>query len=115
MAADIWPKDWTLYRQEPKEYFRRFDTFVKAAEEKMYWSRAQPFLVYGRGAGPGWESRNKWGNPKSKTIAFMRKYVEDVVGRLQRLPRHLDVGTSGNEYSLESTCPTPPIIVHRLP
>jgi len=114
MAGGYWPKDWALYRQDPEEYFRRFDRFVKAAEEKglglvpsLFWyTAAVPDLVG--------EPRNQWGNSRSKTMAFMRKYVEDIVGRYRNSPA-IWMWELGNEYSLDVDLPNaadhrPPVI-----
>jgi hypothetical protein len=104
MAGGFWPKDWKLYREDKEAYFRRMDAFVKAAEEKgiglipsLFWYDACiPDLVD--------EPRSQWANPQSKTVAFMREYVRDVVGRYAASPA-LWAWELGNEYSLDADLP----------
>ena len=51
------------------------------------------------------EPRNQWGNPDSKTIAFMRQYTRDVVSRYANSPA-IWIWEFGNEYDLAADCPT---------
>jgi len=103
-AGGFWPKEWRLYREEPEAYFRRMDAFVAAAEEKgiglipslCWWYACVPDLVG--------ESCNQWGNPDSKTIAFLRQYVKDVVVRYVDSPA-VWAWELGNEYSLTADLP----------
>ncbi len=104
MCGGFWPKDWALYRDNPAEYFRRLDLFVHDAERAgiglipslCWYSPCIPDLVG--------EPRNAWGNPDSKTIAFMREYVKQVVSRYLR-SRAVWAWELGNEYSLDADLP----------
>lgn len=104
MCGGFWPKDWALYREDPTEYFRRLDQFVHDAERAgiglipslCWYSSCIPDLVG--------EPRSAWGNPDSKTIAFMREYVTRVVSRYLR-SRGVWAWELGNEYSLEADLP----------
>lgn len=116
MACGFWPKDWDLYRQDKAEYFRRMDAFVKAAEDRgiglipsLFWYLATvPDLVG--------EPCNQWGNPESKTLAFMRAYIGEVVPRYVH-SRALWAWELGNEYNLAADLPNavdhrPAIVPH---
>lgn len=86
MAAGFWPRDWTLYREDPDGYFARLDAVVQAAERhgiglipSLFWhSPTVPDLVG--------EPIDQWGNPASQTIAFMRRYTQQVVTRYRHSP-----------------------------
>jgi endo-1,4-beta-mannosidase len=103
-GCGFWPNEWNLYRTNKAEYFRRMDRFVAEAHKcniglipSLFWyDGCIPDLVG--------ESRNQWGNPQSKTIAFMRQYVSEVVGRY-RLERSIWAWELGNEYSLGADLP----------
>ncbi len=80
-ACGFWPSDWDLYFSDPTEWFRRLDLVVKTAEEanvglipSLFWrTETYPDLVD--------EFNQEWANPQSKTSAFMRTYVREVVTR----------------------------------
>ena len=86
MACGFWPNDWNLYQTNKTQYFAKLDEFVHAAEQdgiglipSLFWNpNAIPDLVG--------ESVNQWGNPNSKTIAFMRTYTSEVVMRYKNSP-----------------------------
>ncbi len=104
MACAFWPRDWKLYREDKEAYFRLLDDVVKAADEKgiglvpsLFWYMACiPDLVD--------ESCGQWGNPDSKTIAFMRTYTAEVVQRYKDSPA-IWAWELGNEYSLAADLP----------
>ena len=114
MACPFYPKDWDLYKKDKEAYFARLDGVIKAAEERnlglipslFWWSQCVPDLV----GEPG----NQWGNPESKTIAFMRQYIKDVVGRYAKSPA-IWGWELGNEYSLSADLNDPqnrpPVVV----
>ena len=103
-CCGFWPRDWNLYRTNSAEYFRRMDIFIAAARKQniglipsLFWYDATiPDLVG--------EPRNQWGNPKSKTIAFMRQYVRDVVGRYLH-EKSIWAWEMGNEFNLDIDLP----------
>ncbi len=104
MAGGFWPNDWKLYLEDRPTYFALFDGVVKAAEEhgiglipSLFWHSATvPDLVG--------EPRNEWGNTNSKTHAFMRAYVREVVTRY-RLSPAIWGWEFGNEYNLDADLP----------
>lgn len=81
VCGGYYPADMALYQKDPKRYFQLLDQFVADAEKSklglipsLFWfSYTVPAIVG--------EPRSAWGDPTSKTIAFMRRYVSDVVGR----------------------------------
>ena len=103
-ACGFWPSNWTLYSEDKEKYFHLFDGVVKCAGEKsvglipsLFWHLpCVPDLVD--------ESCNQWGNPNSKTIAFMRTYTAEVVQRYKDSPA-IWAWELGNEYSLAADLP----------
>jgi len=85
-ACSFWPAGWDLYFKDKKEWFRRLDMVVKTAEEadvalipSLFWrNQTYPDLFD--------EYLQDWGNPNSKTRAFMRKYTREVVTRYKNSP-----------------------------
>ena len=103
-ATGFWPRDMQLYRTDRAEYFRRLDGIVKSAEKhgvglipSLFWhTSCVPDLVG--------EPVGEWANPKSKTCAWMREYVREVVTRYKDSPA-LWAWEYGNEYSLAANLP----------
>jgi hypothetical protein len=111
-ATGFWPRDMKLYQRDRAEYFRRLDGVVKSAQKhgvglipSLFWQVAcVPDLVG--------EPVNQWGNPQSKTHAWMREYVREVVTR-HRGSSAIWGWEFGNEYSL--ACNLPNASSHRAP
>jgi hypothetical protein len=85
-ASGFWPSDWDLYFRDKPEWFRRLDLVVHTAEEAhvglipdLFWNTATFPMLVG-------EMQDQWGNPDSKTIAFMRNYTREVVTRYKNSP-----------------------------
>ena len=103
-ATGFWPRDMKLYQTDRAEYFRRLDGVVKSAEKhgiglvpSLFWHFAcVPDLVG--------EPMDQWGNPQSKTHAWMREYVREVVIRYRNNPA-IWAWELGNEYSLSASLP----------
>jgi len=104
MGGGFWPVDMRLYRENPREFFARFDAVVRAAERhrvglipSLFWNLCTvPDLVG--------EPCSEWGNPNSRTHAFMRKYIRHVVTRYRRSPA-IWGWEFGNEYNLAADLP----------
>lgn len=114
MAGGYWPNDNKLYFADRTRYFALMDRFVKAAEEtgiglipSLFWYHTNvPDLMN--------EPRNRWGDPDSRTIAFMKEYVREVVSRYADSPA-IWGWEFGNEYNLEQDLPNasahrPPVV-----
>ena len=103
-AAGYWPRDMKLYTTDRAEYFRRLDGVVRSAEKhrlglipSLFWHHAcVPDLVG--------EPCDQWGNRQSKTHAFMRQYVREVVMRYKDSPA-IWAWEFGNEYSNAADLP----------
>jgi hypothetical protein len=103
-ATGYWPRDMKLYQTDRAEYFRRMDGVVKSAEKhgiglvpSLFWNYAcVPDLVG--------EPMDQWGNPHSKTHAWMREYVREVVTRYRDNPT-IWAWELGNEFSLYASLP----------
>jgi hypothetical protein len=104
MACGFWPADWKPYFSGKEDYFKRMDGVVRAAEE--YGVGLIPSLCWHYPTIPDLvgESCNQWGNPDSKTIAFMEQYVREVVSRYVDSPA-VWAWELGNEYSLAADLP----------
>jgi hypothetical protein len=114
MGCGFWPVDQKLYRADKAAYFRRFDQVVRAAEEcgiglipSLFWNFATVADVAG-------EPMDQFGNPRSQTTAFIRRYTTEVVGRYQDSPA-IWGWEFGNECNLAADLPNasshrPPIV-----
>lgn len=116
MAGGYWPSDNCLYFEDKPRYFELLDQFVKSAEDEgiglipsLFWYHSNvPDLMK--------EPRNCWGDEASRTIAFMKQYVKEIVGRYVHSPA-IWGWEFGNEYNLEQDLPNasgcrPPIVPH---
>ena len=102
-AGGFSERDWQRYLKDPKEFFASFDRVVRTAEEagiglipSFFWN---PILQKTVG-----ERREAWGDPNSQTIALMRRYVADVVGRYKNSPA-IWAWELGNEWNLIADLP----------
>ena len=97
-CGGFWPPEMRLYLENRDEYLRRLAGVVHSAEKNhvglvpsLFWNiTCIPDLVG--------EPLSAWGNPNSKTIAFMRGYVHDVVSRFKDSPAIL-AWEFGNEWN----------------
>lgn len=104
MCGGFWPSEMSLYRTDRREYLRRLDRFIRAAEKEgvglipsLFWNlNTVPDLVG--------ESCDQWGNRASKTHAFMREYIQLIVGRYRNSPA-IWGWEFGNEYNLGADLP----------
>ena len=103
-ATGFWPRDMKLYVEDREEYFRRLDGVVASAQKhgiglipSLFWYYAcVPDLVG--------EPMDQWSNPQSKTQAWMRHYVREVVTRYRDNPT-IWAWELGNEFSLHANLP----------
>jgi hypothetical protein len=113
-AGGFWPQDWGLYQTNRSEYFTRLDCVVKSAERhgiglvpSLFWHLSVvPDLVG--------EPCNRWGDPHSRTIAFMRQYTRELVTRYSRSSA-IWGWEFGNEFNLAADLPNaaehrPPVV-----
>jgi len=117
MCGGFWPADNALYLEDRKEHFRRLDGVVRSARKhgvglipSLFWHASTVPDMVG-------EPRDQWGNPESRTHAFMRTYVREVVTRYGRSPA-IVAWEFGNEYNLDADLPNAaqhrPPVVERL-
>ena len=97
------PKDWQRYLDRKEEYFAGYDRVVRTAEKagiglipSVFWNSNLQKLVG--------EHREAWGRPESRTIALMRQYVADLVGRYKDSPA-IWAWELGNEWNLSADLP----------
>ncbi len=98
MGCGFWPVDMQLYFNNKTEYFRRFDQVVNSALQNnvgliptLFWTHYTIADLVG-------EPVNSIGNAQSQTIALMKQYVQDVVGRYKDSPA-IWAWEIGNEWS----------------
>jgi hypothetical protein len=97
------------YIQHRDDYLAKLDGVVAAAEKHhvglimdlFFNSSAVPDVVH--------EPRSAWGDPDSKTIAFMREYTRTIVSRYKDSPA-VWAWEFGNEYNLAADAPDAPRI-----
>jgi hypothetical protein len=103
-ATGFWPQDMKLYVEDRAEYLRRLDGVVSSAQKhgiglvpSLFWFHAcVPDLVG--------EPMDQLANPESKTHAWMREYVREIVTRYRGNPT-IWAWEIGNEYSLHASLP----------
>jgi hypothetical protein len=103
-ATGFWPTDMRLYLNHRAEYFRRLDGVVRSAQKHGIGMVPSLFWFYATVPDLVGEPIQEWANPQSKTQAFMREYVREVVGRYRDNPA-IWVWEFGNEYSLAASLP----------
>ena len=99
-----------LYLEDRPEYFRRLDGVIRSAEKhgvglipSLFWYYACVPDIVG-------EPMDQWGNPKSKTHAFLGEYTRELVTRYQSSPA-IWAWELGNEFNLP--CDLPNAAKHR--
>jgi len=105
-AGGFFPDEWEPYRTDREAYFAAFDRLVTDAEAcglglipSLFWNYSTvPDLVG--------EPLDQWGNPASKTHAFMRRYTTEVVTRYRDSPA-IWAWEFGNEWIHEADLPGP--------
>ena len=103
----FYPTDWNLYLSDKPRYFELMDQFVNECGRlgigiipSLFWTAfAVPDLMK--------EPVAAWGDPQSKTIAFMKTYTREVVDRYKDHPA-LWAWEFGNERMLCADLPEPP-------
>jgi len=103
-ATGFWPKDMALYQTDREEYFRRLDGVVASAEKRGIGLIPSLFWYFACVPDLGGEPMSQWGNPQSKTHAWMRQYVKEVVTRYRNSPA-LWAWEMGNEFALQASFP----------
>ena len=85
-ATGFYPKEMKLYQENREAYFRLMDGVVRCAEKNgvglipsLFWYNTCVPDMMG-------EHLDQWGNPDSKTVAFMRQYTHEVVSRYRSSP-----------------------------
>ncbi len=103
-ATGFWPKDMQLYQTNRVDYFHRLDGVVKSAEKHGIGLVPSLFWYYSCIPDLVGESMDQWANPKSKTQAWMREYVREVITRYCN-SSSIWAWEFGNEYSLQADLP----------
>jgi hypothetical protein len=103
-AGGYWPVDWGLYQTNRTAHWKRLDAVVRAAERaglglipSLFWHHPTLSDLAG-------EPIDRWGQPSSATIAWMRTYTREVVTRY-RLSPAIWAWEFGNEINLAADLP----------
>ncbi len=99
-ANGFWPNELKLYQTNKTRYFTLLDEFVKSAETNGVGLIPSLFWFYAAVPDLMGEHMNQWGNPNSRTIAFMRTYTTEVVSRYKNSPAiwGWEFGNEWNSY-----------------
>ncbi len=113
-AGGYWPQDWALYQTNRAAYFARLDAVVRSAERHGIGLIPSFFWCYSTVPDLVGEPCNRWGDPNSRTIAFMREYTRELVTRYSHSPA-IWGWEFGNEYNLAADLPNaaenrPPVV-----
>jgi len=111
MACGYWPTENALYLTDKQAYFKLMDGVVKSAEEHGVGLIPSFFFCYSTVPDIVGEPMMEWGNPRSKTIAFMRRYTREMVTRYRNSPA-IWGWEFGNEFMLQADLNSPE---HRPP
>jgi len=103
-CTGYWPKDMQLYQADRAEYWRRLDGVVRSAQNNGIGLVPSLFWLYSCVPDLVGEPMDQWANPNSKTEAWMREYVREVVTRYRDNPT-IWAWEFGNEYSLQANLP----------
>jgi hypothetical protein len=103
-ASGFNPKNQKLYLEDRAEFFRRMDRVVQSAEQNhvglipsLFWRLRTVAEVVG-------EQPDQFGNPESKSSAFIRQFTSEMVGRYKNSPA-IWGWEFGNEANLATDIP----------
>jgi hypothetical protein len=105
-AGGFFPLEWKSYQDDKEAYFTAFDQLVADAEACGLGLIPSIFWFYPTVPDLVGEPIDQWGNPDSKTIAFMRQYTTELVGRYKDSPA-IWAWEFGNEWIHEADLPNP--------
>lgn len=86
LSPGYWPNDFSEYLTNRQAYFQRMDAFVHDAETYHIGLIASLFFNPMTISDVVGEPQDQWGNPNSKTIAFMKTYIQEMVNRYYNSP-----------------------------
>jgi hypothetical protein len=92
-------KYYSLYQRDPEAYYKLLDGIVAEAEKQGIGIVMTMFWQYGAVPELVGEETVAWGDAQSKTRAFMRKRVAEIVPRYKNSPA-IWAWEFGNEYNL---------------
>jgi len=104
MCGNFWPASFKLYFDDKEAYFKLLDEVVETAEKNNVGLIPSLFWFYPCAPDCMGEPMDQLGNPKSKTIAFIKQYTEEVVKRYKDSPA-IWGWEVGNEYNLHVDLP----------
>jgi hypothetical protein len=105
-AGGFFPVGWKAYLTDREGYFKALDGLVAEAERQGMGLIPSLFWTYSTVPDVVGETLDQWGNPGSKTHAFLRQYTTEVVSRYKDSPAVWG-WEFGNEYIHEADLPPP--------
>ncbi len=99
MCGGFWPVENKLYFSDKKAYFNLLDNLVKSAEKNNIGLIPSLFWYFATVPDLMKEPMDQLGNPKSKSIAFIKQYTKEIVTRYKYSPA-IWGWELGNEYNL---------------
>jgi len=104
MCGGFWPAENKLYFDDKKTYFKLLDKIVDTAEKNNVGLIPSLFWYYPCVPDTMKEPIDQLGNPKSKTISFIKSFMKEVVMRYKDSPA-IWGWEVGNEYNLHIDLP----------
>ena len=114
MCGGFWPSEQRLYLGDPRAFFERLDRVVRHAEQAHVGLIPSLFWYVSTVPDLAGEPMQELGNPESKSVALIRRYTQDVVGRYKDSPA-IWGWELGNEWALDGDLPNasdhrPPVV-----
>jgi len=104
MCGGFWPTENKLYFDDKETYFKLLDKVVETAEKNNVGLIPSLFFFHVCAPDTMKEHLDQLGNPKSKTIAFIKNFTREVVTRYKDSPA-IWGWEVGNEYNLHIDLP----------
>lgn len=113
-AGGFYPSNWKLHTENPEAWFGLMDEIVREAERLDIGLIPSLFWMYSTVPDLVGESVDQLGNPRSRSLDFIRDYTRQVVTRYRDSPA-IYGWELGNEYNLAADLPNaaehrPPVV-----
>lgn len=105
-CGGFFPDEWATYQNDKEAYFAALDRLVADAEECGLGLIPSLFWFFPAVPDRVGEPLDQWGNPESKSHAFLRQYTTEVVSRYKDSPA-IWAWEFGNEWLNEADMPNP--------
>jgi hypothetical protein len=86
VLCGFFPEDMKLYLLQRERFFALLDEYVRTAEQRGIGLIPSFFFAYWQVPDIVGEPMQAWSDPNSETLAFMRRFTEEVVTRYKNSP-----------------------------